>query len=156
MKALIATTLLLTGCGTKLVIDHEPDTTGHRTYSVDPRLEALTEVYFAECDVRARGCEEYHLSIDVGDPGEGRAGLCTLTWESGNRLFQRIIISPDYVDNYGVLFHELEHCTRFQEHTVGHAPHIMRSYALSSEELAERSIYDWLDETLARDVRISK
>jgi uncharacterized protein YjaZ len=99
----------------------------------------------------------YNFSIEfVDDVPDEPIGLCEVSMTMGNKVQQKVTIERAQKDaaNLKVLiYHELNHCLRFQKHTEGDTPAIMRSYMLNEMELAAKPWNVWIAEMFNRNVR---
>lgn len=129
---------------------------GHKD-EIDPEFHPYVDSFLKTCTQTSNDCKMYNFSIEFVDEVPGSpVGLCQVSLTRGNEIQQKITIERSYKDdaNLNVLiYHELSHCLRFQEHTEGNTPAIMRSYMMNEFEFAAKPWDVWVDEMFARNVR---
>jgi hypothetical protein len=129
---------------------------GHKD-EIDPEFHPYVNSFMTMCRETSNDCKMYNFSIEFVDDVEGDAiGLCSVTFTLANKINQKITIERNYKDSSmleTLIYHEANHCLRFQHHTEGDAPAIMRSYMMNEVEFALKPWKVWVNEMFARNVR---
>lgn len=128
---------------------------GHKD-EIDPEFHPHVDSFMQMCRETSNDCKMHNFSIEFVDDIPGDAiGLCQVSFTIDNRIQQKITIQKDANRNTlsVLVFHELNHCLRFQEHTEGDTPAIMRSYMMNESEFALKPWHVWVSEMFARNVR---
>lgn len=131
---------------------------GHKD-EIDPEFHPYVDSFMKMCAETSNDCKMYNFSIEFVDdiPGDP-VGLCSVSMTRGNEIQQKVTIEKSAPKSTMIIlvWHELQHCLRFQEHTEGDAPHVMRPYILADWEFSAKPERKWLLESFDRDVRYKK
>lgn len=157
----IIASLVLIGCGTA-----ETTTKSTPTGATVPTFTAPTELagyvadYIALCEETDNGCTIANLSVEWTDKlPDDVAAVCYLSW-NGDRLSQNIKVLRSETENGRdsmmlLMAHELQHCIRFNDHTLDNKPHVMRTYLMNEEEFSKKPIRQWIMESFQWNRRIA-